>query len=52
LAGVSADYFTPAAIIRGAAIARTAGRYGERLVTHEATFRLIAELRVWFYQQI
>lgn len=52
LAGVSTDYFTPAAIIRGAAIARTAGRYGERLVTHEATFRLIAELRVWFYQQI
>lgn len=52
LAGVSTDYFTPAAIIRGAAIARTAGRYGERLVTHEATFRLIAELRVWFYQHI
>lgn len=52
LAGVSANYFTPAALIRGAAIARTAGRYGERLVTHEATFRLLAELRVWFYEQI
>jgi ATP-binding cassette subfamily C protein CydC len=52
LAGVSANYFTPAALIRGAAIARTAGRYGERLVTHEATFRLLAELRVWFYEKI
>ncbi|WP_020396092.1 thiol reductant ABC exporter subunit CydC [Thiolinea disciformis] len=55
LAGASAvsiNYFTPAALIRGAAITRTAGRYGERLVTHEATFRLLAELRVWFYHQL
>lgn len=48
-AGVSIDYFSPAAGIRGFAIARTAGRYGERLVTHEATFRALAELRHWFY---
>jgi len=46
LAGVSMNYFTPAAIIRGAAIIRTAGRYIERLVTHEATFRFLTELRV------
>jgi len=51
-ASVSTNYFTPAALIRAAAIARTAGRYGERLVTHEATFRLLAELRVWFYERI
>ena len=49
-AGVSMNYFTPAAIIRTCAIARTAGRYGERLVTHEATMRLLASLRVWLYQ--
>jgi ATP-binding cassette subfamily C protein CydC len=48
-AGASMNYFTPAALIRAAAIARTAGRYAERLVTHETTFRLLAELRVWFY---
>lgn len=48
-AGVSMNYFSPAAIIRASAIARTAGRYAERLVTHEATFRLLSELRVWFY---
>lgn len=49
VAGTSMNYFGPAAIIRGLAITRTAGRYGERIVTHEATFRLIAQLRVWFY---
>jgi len=49
LANVSMDYFSPAAGIRGLAIARTASRYGERLITHEATFRVIAELRQWFY---
>ncbi|SEA30271.1 ATP-binding cassette, subfamily C, CydC [Thiothrix caldifontis] len=52
VAGASMNYFTPAALIRLAAIVRTAGRYGERLVTHEATFRMLAELRVWFYERI
>ena len=51
-AGASMNYFTPAALIRAAAITRTAGRYAERLVTHEATFRLLAELRVWFYRRL
>jgi ATP-binding cassette subfamily C protein CydC len=51
-AGVSMNYFTPAALIRAAAIVRTAGRYAERLVTHEATFRLLAGLRVWFYRRL
>lgn len=51
-AGVSMNYFTPAALIRASAIVRTGGRYGERLVTHEATLRLLAGLRVWFYQRL
>ena len=46
------NYFTPAAAIRGLAVLRTLGRYAERLVTHEATFRLIAGLRVWFYRHL
>ena len=51
LAGVTAaaahafNFFTPGAIVRGLSIARTAGRYGERLANHEATFRLISTLR-------
>lgn len=52
VAGVSMNYYSPAAIIRGAAIFRTAGRYAERLVTHEATFRFLSGLRVWFYTRL
>jgi len=42
---VALDIFTPGAGIRLAAVVRTVSRYLERLVTHEATFRLIADLR-------
>jgi len=52
LGGGLMNYFTPAAGIRGLAILRTGGRYIERLVTHEATFRLLARLRVWFYEHL
>lgn len=52
VAGVSMNYFTPAAVIRACAIVRTVGRYGERLVTHEATLRLLSTLRVWFYERL
>jgi ATP-binding cassette subfamily C protein CydC len=52
VAGVGINYFTPAAMIRTCAIIRTVGRYGERLATHEATLRLLATLRVWFYQKL
>ncbi|WP_407276640.1 thiol reductant ABC exporter subunit CydC [Halothiobacillus sp. DCM-1] len=55
LAGLGAtviNYFTPAAAIRGLAITRTLGRYLERLITHEATFRLIAGLRQWFFNAL
>lgn len=48
----SMNYFTPAALIRAAAITRTAGRYAERLVTHDATFKILAQLRVWLYEKI
>ncbi|QCR36573.1 cysteine/glutathione ABC transporter ATP-binding protein/permease CydC [Nissabacter sp. SGAir0207] len=47
LAGLySFNYMLPAAGVRGAAIFRTAGRYAERLVSHDATFRVLAHLRV------
>ena len=49
VAGASIDYFSPAAGIRGFSIVRTGSRYAERLITHEATFRALAELRHWFY---
>ena len=43
--GIVIDYFTPAAAIRAFAIARSGGRYAERVVTHEATLRGLAGLR-------
>lgn len=46
------NYFTPAAGIRALAIVRAFGRYGERLVTHDATLRVLSQLRVWFYEHL
>ncbi|ODU72468.1 MAG: ABC transporter ATP-binding protein [Bordetella sp. SCN 68-11] len=51
LAGLAAgtalafDVFTPGAGIRLLALVRTAGRYGERVVTHDAALAVIATLR-------
>lgn len=50
--GVSFNYFFPSAAIRGLAICRSTGRYGERLVTHEAAFRMLASLRVWLFRRL
>jgi ATP-binding cassette, subfamily C, bacterial CydC len=52
LTGVPFNYFTPAAGIRALAICRTLGRYLERLITHEAAFRLLARLRGWIYDRL
>lgn len=53
VAGVySFNYMLPAAGVRGAAIIRTAGRYFERLVSHDATFRVLAHLRVHTFTKI
>lgn len=46
------NFMLPAAQIRALAISRTLGRYGERVVTHEATFRVLAGVRSWFFQQL
>jgi len=46
------NFMLPAAQIRTLAITRTLGRYGERIVTHEATFRVLAGIRSWFFQQL
>ncbi|WP_166425457.1 ATP-binding cassette domain-containing protein [Paraglaciecola sp. 20A4] len=46
IADVQMNYFTPAGIIRFLAIVRSVSRYGERLVTHNATFLLLSEIRV------
>jgi len=50
--GLSFNYQLPAAGIRALAIVRTIGRYLERLVTHEAALRVLADLRVWFFRRL
>jgi ATP-binding cassette, subfamily C, bacterial CydC len=50
--GVPFNYHLPAAAIRALAIIRTLGRYGERLVSHEAALRVLAELRTWFFRRL
>lgn len=44
------DVFAPAAGIRFLALVRTAARYGERLVTHDATLGVLATLRVRLFR--
>ncbi|MCG9697547.1 cysteine/glutathione ABC transporter ATP-binding protein/permease CydC [Shewanella sp. Isolate11] len=46
------NYFTPAGGVRFLSIARTASRYGERLATHEATFKLLTDLRSWTWRKL
>lgn len=46
------DIFTPGASIRLAAISRTVSRYLERLATHEATFRLLGDLRCALFDRL
>lgn len=48
----SFNYMLPAAGVRGTAITRTAGRYFERLVSHDATFRVLQHLRIYTFSKL
>ncbi|NBI13281.1 cysteine/glutathione ABC transporter ATP-binding protein/permease CydC [[Haemophilus] felis] len=54
IAGVGAlfNFFYPSAGVRGLAIGRTVARYFEKVVTHDATFRVLAKLRVEVFRRI
>ncbi len=39
-------------VLRLLGVGRIVLRYVERLVTHDATFRALADLRVWFFRQV
>lgn len=49
---VGFNYMQPAAEIRALAIIRTAGRYAERVLTHEATLRVLSTIRVWLFERL
>jgi ATP-binding cassette subfamily C protein CydC len=46
------NYFFPSIGVRIFAISRTLARYAERVVSHDATFRILESLRIWFYERI
>ncbi len=52
LTAIAYNFFQPAATVRGFAVGRTAGRWAERVVNHEITFRLLARYRTWLFQGI
>ena len=51
-AGRAFNYLFASGGVRGFALGRTVGRYAERMVTHEATFRILARLRLWVFDTV
>ena len=45
------NYFTPGALVRLMAILRTAGRYGEQVLSHDYLLGLLRQLRLWVWDQ-
>ncbi|MFD1805742.1 cysteine/glutathione ABC transporter ATP-binding protein/permease CydC [Pasteurella oralis] len=50
--GTLFNFFYPSSGVRGLAIGRTVARYFEKIVTHDATFRVLAKLRVQVFSRI
>ena len=50
--GLAMNYSLPATGVRAFAIIRAVGRYLERLVNHDTTFRILTSLRLWFFKRI
>ena len=48
-AGVAFNLFAPSALVRGLAMIRIGARYGERLVGHDGTLRLLSDMRSWLF---
>ncbi|APC96557.1 heme ABC transporter ATP-binding protein/permease CydC [Francisella frigiditurris] len=46
------NFFYPAAGVRTFSLGRIVSRYGERVFTHEATFKILSDIRVWFYKKL
>ncbi len=49
---IAAGVLVAPVALRGVGVARVVLRYLERLVTHDATFRALADLRVWFFRNL
>ena len=51
-AGLAFNLFVPSALVRGFSFVRILARYGERLSGHDATLRLLANLRGWLFARL
>jgi len=49
---ITFNYFIPASMIRLLAFIRILSRYGDRVVNHDTTFKILRTLRVWFYETL
>lgn len=52
VAGVSFNIFGPSALVRGFSFVRILARYGERVAGHDATLRLLSNMRGWLFGQL
>lgn len=48
-AGLAFNLFVPSSLVRGFSFIRILSRYGERLVGHNATLKLLSDLRGWLF---
>jgi ATP-binding cassette subfamily C protein CydC len=51
-AAASFQLFGPSSLIRGLSLLRILSRYGEKLTGHDATLRLLADLRGWLFARL
>ncbi|WIY53615.1 thiol reductant ABC exporter subunit CydC [Devosia sp. YIM 151766] len=50
--GLGFNLFVPSAMVRGFSFIRILARYGERLVGHNATLKLLSDLRGWLFARL
>ncbi|WP_374291959.1 amino acid ABC transporter ATP-binding/permease protein [Paenirhodobacter enshiensis] len=50
--GIDFDFFRPSAGVRLLALGRAGARYGERMLTHDATLRALSALRLRLYRGV
>jgi ATP-binding cassette subfamily C protein CydC len=50
--GLGFNLFVPSAMVRGLSFLRILARYGERLVGHNATLKLLSDLRGWLFARL
>ncbi|MDX7952350.1 thiol reductant ABC exporter subunit CydC, partial [Lichenihabitans sp. Uapishka_5] len=51
-AALSFNLFGPSALVRGLSFLRIGSRYGEKLIGHDVTLRLLADIRGWLFGRL